>query len=230
MNQQILKCCLQHQTRVIMSVWVWVGADVSVGVGGCECVWVRVWMGEWVSGWGQNGCETKTTYAFTHTHTHIPHPHTRPTHHIHTPNFVAFQRKFIIIFDIFLLTISFRYFPLAPFYISTSCFSAFSFSIFAYLMTFSTFTCSMFSFSTVSSKTNRIKKRFLLKEKEIYIDFGYSLGFISVVHVFKGRLLRNAVKSKTPVCSTLAYHINMTYITFCMTPMAFFPLWVGKCE
>ncbi len=21
---------------------------VSVGVGGCECVWVRVWMGEWV--------------------------------------------------------------------------------------------------------------------------------------------------------------------------------------
>ncbi len=90
-NQQILKCCLQHQTRVS----VWVGTDVSVGVGGCECVWVRVWMGQWV----------RTEWVWSEDNICIhpyPHSHTTSTHHIHTPKFVAFKRKFIIIFDIFL--------------------------------------------------------------------------------------------------------------------------------
>ncbi len=95
MNQQILKCCLQHQTRVSVWVWVWmwVGADVSVG--GCECVWVRVWMGEWV----------RTEWVWNEDNICIhpyPHSHTTPTHHIHTLKFVTFQRKFIFIFGIFL--------------------------------------------------------------------------------------------------------------------------------
>jgi len=67
---------------------------VSVSVGGCECVWVRVWMSEWVRTewvWNEDN-------IFIHPY---PHSHTTPTHHIHTLKFVAFQRKFIIIFDIF---------------------------------------------------------------------------------------------------------------------------------
>ncbi len=59
-------------------------------VGGCrcECGCVRV------SGWGQNECETKIKYASTLTY--------------HTPKFVAFQKKFIIIFDNFLSIFSSR--------------------------------------------------------------------------------------------------------------------------
>jgi hypothetical protein len=38
-------------TNKTQCVGVSVGVDgcgCGVGVGGCECVWVRVWMGEWV--------------------------------------------------------------------------------------------------------------------------------------------------------------------------------------